>query len=122
MLTKGFKDEEQRKINQLLQAALDWDFVPDELENDPEWDALFQQIFNSDLSDIIHYSDDRLLSLLQEHHFNFDNLEHLADLFLKCYQCNGKSIYKNRAKFLYTHIQQENDTFSLRIHEKLNHL
>lgn len=122
MLTKGFKDEEQRKINQVLQSALDLDFIPDYVEHEHRLDILFQQIFDLNLVDIIHYSDLQLIRFLQEHHFNFDNLEHLADLFLKIYQFNKESIYKDRAKFLYTYIQQENDTFSLGISEKLNRL
>lgn len=124
MLTKGFKDEEQKKLNQQFNAGLQLEFVPDlwQQEERRKLDAILQKTLDATLDDIETSSTKDLLKRLKTQKLNFSNYESFADLLVKTIPVEEKyrSNLAEKAVAIYETAQQESSTFSFGLIQKIN--
>ncbi len=123
MLTKGFKNEKQNQLNQILRAGLQLAFVPElwNLKEKKRVDEILRQTTDLPLSDFIQLPVDELLQKLKQREFSYSNLESLADLLLKTasVEKRSQSQLAQKAIALYTFTQKESKTFSFTIPSKI---
>lgn len=123
MLTKGFKDEEQKKLDQLFNTGLQLEFVPDlwKSEQRRKVDNILQKTVNATLDDIENLSTEDMLQRLKAQNLNFSNYEHFADLLMKIIpveESHRPSLARN-AVTVYEAAQQESKTFSFGLIQKI---
>lgn len=124
MLTKGFKDEEQRKINQVINAGLQLEFIPEDLKSKVHLDELLKQLCGLGLQELIALDEKEQIALLQEKHFNFENIELLGDLLLqsKSLDSTREERVKETVRGLFQFVQRESETYSYSLSSKLEKL
>lgn len=125
MLSKGLRDEENQKINELVGRLIDLEFVPEFYETEQRSKAnglLFEQLgFN--ISDLETWSSEELLQKLEKLNFDFSNLEQFGDFLLKIIPFEGetqKLHFSTQAVAIFEYIQKESKTFSFSIIQKIN--
>lgn len=123
MLSKGFKDEKQNQLNQILRAGLQLAFVPElwNLEEKKRVDQILQDAAKITLPEITALPVEELLQKLKEQKYSFSNLERFADLLLKIasVEDNIRSNLAKKAIAVYNFAQIESKTFSFTIPQKI---
>ncbi len=126
MLTKGFKNEEQKKLDQILHAGLQLAFVPEtwHLEAKRKLDELLQNAAHITLVTLIRFPANQLITHVKSLNFSLSNLEHLADLLVKvsAVEPEHQSNLTHKALAIYKYAQEENKTFSWGIAQKIRAL
>jgi len=120
MLTKGLRDEENERINNVLKQLTALTFVP-EGWNNADADVLLQNLgLSSDT--LIAISNDELTQYLERYHFDFANMELLADMLGQLSAKADFKVLRLKAIALYYFIQQESKMFSFEIMGKIGAL
>ena len=117
-MTRGLRDQENIRINNILARMLS--IPPDQISviND-ELKGLALQL---DVLDTMSASD--VVNHLNRLHFDFSNKELFADFLVHHSQASNsqKSDFREKAIFVYKHIQSENTVYSVAIQNKLQAL
>lgn len=125
MLTKSFKDQQQRKIDQALNAGLQLAFVPEswDLKAKQQIDEILIQTAGISLTHLTARPTDEIIAILKKQAFSFSNLEHFADLLIHIAGADKDSSPDliKKAVAIYEFAQQENQLFSLGLLQKINH-
>jgi len=125
MLSKGLKDEENQKINELVGRLIELEFVPEFYENEQRSKVnglLFEQL-GFKISDLETWSSEELLLKLKQLNFDFSNLEEFGDFLLKIIPFEDEQHESHLAKAtiaVYEAAQIESKTFSISLIQKLN--
>ncbi len=125
MFTKGFKDQDQRKLSEELGKILQLEFVPD------YWEQSQKQALNTQLialtgisiTDIIEISVLDFFAKIEEHSLSFENQELLGDILLKVLPLEKKTNkipLAEKAIAIYEHAQKESNMFSFGLISKIN--
>ena len=120
MLTKGLRDEENERINNVLKQLTALTFVPEGWDN-ADADILLQKLGLS-LDTLITISNDELNQYLERYHFDWANMELFADVLGGFSAKAGLEGLKPKAIALYHFIQQESKMFSFEIMGKIGAL
>jgi len=120
MLTKGLRDEENERINNVLKQLTALTFVP-EGWNHADADVLLQKLGLSidaltkiDANELNHY--------LVRFHLDWANMEQFADVLALLSANAGLEGFKQKAVSLYNFIQQESKMMSFGIMGKISKL
>ena len=125
MLSKGLKDEENQKINELVGRLIDLEFVPEFYEREQRSKVnglLFEQL-GFKISDLEIWSSEELLVKLKELNFDYSNLEQFGDFLLKIIPFEDEQHESHLAKStiaIYELAQKESKTYSFSLIQKLN--
>ena len=119
-LSLGLRDEENERINNQLNKLVALVFVPDGW-NDDELDKVLKGL-NLDLNTLLTISNQELLDFTIKCHFDWANMEKLADILAKMGARPELSALKQKALALYNYIQAESKMFSFDIMNKVNAL
>jgi len=125
MLSKGLKDEENQKINELVGRLIDLEFVPEFYEREQRSKVnglLFEQL-GFKISDLEIWSSEELLVKLKELNFDYSNLEQFGDFLLKIIPFEDEQHESHLAKrtiAIYELAQKESKTYSFSLIQKLN--
>lgn len=123
MLTKGFKNEEQKKLDQLLNAGLQLAFVPEswKLKEKQQFDELLLRTAEVSLEDITRLPTKEFIEILKKHRFSFSNLERFADLLMNTLPVEPENRIEiaRKAEAIYEFAQEESKTYSLGLIQKL---
>ncbi|MFL9844115.1 hypothetical protein [Flavobacterium rhizosphaerae] len=119
-LSLGLRDEENQRINNQLNKLVALVFVP-EGWNDDELEKLLKGL-NLDLDTLQTISNEELLDFLVKCHFDWANMEQLADVLAKLAAKPELSALKQKALAVYNYIQAESKMFSFDIMNKVNAL
>ena len=89
MLSKGLRDEEKEKINELFNSMLNIEFVPELWKNEQRQKLSdnLKKILDITLDDVETQSTEILLEKLKSADFEFSHYEQFADLLLKSLPC-----------------------------------
>jgi hypothetical protein len=117
MLTKGLRDEENERINDVLKQLMALTFVP-EGRNNADADVLLQKIGLS-LDALVTITNGELTQYLERYHFDFANMELFADVVARFSAKAGLEVLKPKAVAVYNFIQQESKMFSFEIMGKI---
>lgn len=124
MLTKGFQDEQQKKLDQILKSGFKLEFVPDGWDGNQrqKLDNIIQKGIDISLDQIIRFTPGKLLETLKAKGFNFSNYENLADLLLKTapLEKEDQSNLAQKALAIYEYTQEESQTFSFGLMQKMD--
>jgi len=120
MLTKGLRDEENERINNVLKQLTALTFVPEGWKN-ADADVLLQKLGLSiealtkiDANELNHY--------LVRFHLDWANMEQFADVLARLSASAGLEGFKAKAVALYNFIQQESKMMSFGIMGKISKL
>jgi len=120
MLTKGLRDEENERINNVLKQLTALTFVPDNW-NEHNAAQLLQKLGLS-LDVLVTMSTQELNEYLLKYHMDWANMELFADIVASLSAKAGLEPLKEKAVALYNFIQQESKMFSFEIFAKINRL
>lgn len=125
MLSKGLKDEENQKVNELIGKLMELEFVPEFWENEQrkKVDSFLSENLGFNIADLESWTSDELLIRLKELNFDFSNLEQFGDLLLKIIpleDVDHESHLAKSAVAVYESVQIESKTFSFGLIQKLN--
>jgi hypothetical protein len=113
-LSLGLRDEENERINNILKKLMELVYVPDGWLL-PESERLLADLGLSK-ENLAMMSNEDFNSHLVKFHFDFDNMEKLADLLATIPEL------KDKALSAYNFIQVESKVFSFEIFAKINAL
>ncbi|AWH84522.1 hypothetical protein HYN59_05040 [Flavobacterium album] len=113
-LSLGLRDEENERINNILNKLMELVYVPGGMST-PHAEQLLAQMGLS-VESIAEMSNDDLNSHVVKFHFDFANMEKLADMLATI------PSFKEKAVSLYNFIQTESRMFSFDIFNKINNL
>ena len=118
MLTKGLRDEENERINNVLKQLTALTFVPEDWNDE----AIHEQLKKIGLpvETLVNIKPEDLNLYLHNYHFDWANMEQLADLLVTFSKKAGMEALKPKAIALYNFIQQESKMFSFEIMGKIN--
>jgi hypothetical protein len=116
MLTKGLRDEENERINNILKKLMELVYIPENLKPVAA-DALLAQLGLSAES-LAGMSAEALTQHLGKMHFDWANMELLADVLAAWPQ----KAFTDKAMAVYSYVQHESKMFSLDIFNKINTL
>lgn len=125
MLTKGIRNQDQEKLDQIIEAGLQIEFAPDlwKTEQRQNIDQIFQQATGLRLAEIESLPNEEWLNQLREQRLDFTNAEKIGDLMLKIIpqlpEDKGRAI-ATKAVMLYEQTQKEHKIFSLGLSNKIN--
>ncbi|HZJ35544.1 MAG TPA: hypothetical protein VFD29_02865 [Gillisia sp.] len=125
MLSKGLRDEEKEKINELFNSMLELEFVPELWKNEQRQKLSdnLKKILEFTLDDVETQSTEVLLEKLKSADFEFSHYEQFADLLLKSIPFEaevGRSMLAKKAVAVYETAQQESKMFSFGLIQKIN--
>jgi len=113
-LSLGLRDEENERINNILNKLMELTFVPDAWLTTDAQSLLTQMGLSYESLDAMTGND------INEHvskmHFDWTNMERLADML------GANPSFKDKAVSLYNFIQAESKMFSFDIFNKINAL
>lgn len=119
MLTKGLRDEENERINNILKQLISLTYIPenwnmDELEKHLNYLELT-------LRNLLDFSSDELIAHLEKFHFDWANAEQFADFIalLSDRKEEERTQLKEKAVAIYEYIQKESKMFSFDIFNKI---
>lgn len=119
MLTKGLRDEENERINNILKQLISLVYVPenwnlDELEKHLNYLALTME-------KLLGFSSDDLIAHLEKLHFDWANAEQFADfiVLLSDRKEEERTQLREKAVVIYEYIQRESKVFSFDIFNKI---
>jgi len=120
MLTKGLRDEENERINNVLKQLVALTFVP---ENRNEGNVAIQlQKLGLSLEVLTTISLTELTDYLLNYHMDWANMELFADVVASLSAEAGLELLKEKAVGVYNFIQHESKMFSFEIMGKVNAL
>ena len=120
MLTKGLRDEENERINNVLKQLVALTFVP---EKGNEVDVAIQlQKLGLSLEVLKTISLTELTDYLLNYHMDWTNMELFADVVASLSAEAGLELLKEKAVGVYNFIQHESKMFSFEIMGKVNAL
>jgi hypothetical protein len=125
MLSKGLRDEEKEKINELFNSMLNIEFVPDLWKNEQRrlLSDNLKKILDLSLDDVEIQSNEVLLTKLKSADFEFSHYEQFGDLLLKSIPLESedqKIQLAKKAVIVYEAAQQESKIFSFGLIQKIN--
>ena len=120
MLTKGLRDEENERINNVLKQLTALTFVP-EGWNHADADVLLQKLGLS-IDTLTKIDANELNYYLVRLHLDWANMEQFADVLVSLSASAGLDSLKPKAVALYNFIQQESKMFSFEIMGKVSAL
>ena len=120
MLTKGLRDEENERINNVLKQLTALTFVPNNW-NESNAAQLLQKLGLS-LDVLVTMSTQELNEYLLKYHMDWANMELFADIVASLSAKAGLEPLKEKAVALYNFIQQESKMFSFELMGKINAL
>lgn len=120
MLTKGLRDEENERINNVLKQLISLTYIPEDwnlndLDNQLKYLALTME-------NVIKFSSEEMIQHLEKLHFDWPNAEMFADFLVQVstnYE-EEKAQLRVKAVAVYEHIQRESKTFSFDIFNKIS--
>ena len=120
MLTKGLRDEENERINNVLKQLISLTYIPE------DWNLndLNNQLKNLALTmeDVLKFSSEEMVQHLEKLHFDWANAELFADFLVHIsnnYE-EEKAQLRLKAIAVYEYVQRESKTFSFDIFNKIN--
>lgn len=120
MLTKGLRDEENERINNILKQLISLTYIPEdwnleELDNQLKHLGLTFEILSS-------FTPDELIQHLERFHFDWTNAEQFADflVLLSSRTEESRIDLKQKAVAVYEYVQKESKTFSFDIFNKIS--
>lgn len=113
-LSLGLRDEENERINNILNKLMELTFVPDGWLNDDTQPLLAQLALSAE--SLHAMTGAQLNEHVTKMHFDWANMERLADMLAH------NILYKEKAIALYNFIQTESKMFSFDIFNKINAL
>lgn len=124
MLSKGLRDEENKKMDRLFHDLTTVDFLPDYWENQQRTDAheMLKEALGKGLDDIEKMESQELLHFLEGQKFSLENFEQLGDLLFRISafepeQEEARLI--NHSINIFQIVQQKSKTFDLMLDKKL---
>src|SRR6187402_1030883 len=117
-LTKGLRDEENERINNILKRLIGMDYVPENGNSD--LDGLLSGLaLNTET--LLGFSGEVLIAHLEKLNFDYTNAEQFADFLvsLSDKMPEQKSALSEKALAVYHYIQSESKTFSFDIYNKI---
>lgn len=118
-LTARLRDEENERINNMLNQLIGLDYVPETATT-----AINDILSGIDwhLQQLLDCSTDELRNQVSYREFDWANTEHLADFLLRLASrlTDHQNTLTEKAVFLYSWIQRESKTFSWEIAMKIN--
>ena len=125
MLSKGLKDEENQKVNELIGKLMELEFVPEFWKKDQRKKAnelLFYRL-GFTIADLENWTSEELLIKLKQLNFDFSNLEQFGDFLLRIIPLEDVDHEPHLAKStiaIFETAQIESKTFSFGLIQKLN--
>lgn len=117
MLNKGLRDEEKIRIDNVLKTLHSLVFVPEKaFDLDKIEEAL--KDFGLNIESLTSISSEDLIILLERSHLDWDHKEQFAD-FLIAFSKQNPFDSREKAIYIYNHIQTESKTFSFGIFNKI---
>ena len=116
MLNKGLRDEEKIRIDKVLKTLRTLVFVPQPLSHLDIENQLKE--FGLSIENLDSSSNDDLISLLMNLHFDWDQLELFADILTE-FSKDENYNFEDKALAVYQYIQQESKVFSFGINTKI---
>lgn len=116
MLNKGLRDEEKIRIDNVLKTLRTLVFVPQPLSHLDIENPLKE--FGLSIENLDSSSNDDLISLLMNLHFDWDQLELFADILTE-FSKDENYNFEDKALAVYQYIQQESKVFSFGINTKI---
>lgn len=113
-LSLGLRDEENERINNILNKLMELTFVPDGWLSDGTASLLAQMGLSYE--SLTAMTGDELNHHVTKMHFDWTNMERLADML------GTNPAFKDKAISLYNFIQAESKMFSFDIFNKINAL
>ncbi len=113
-LSLGLRDEENERINNVLNKLMELTFVPDGWLNDGAQSLLTQ--LGLSYESLTAMTGNELNEHVTKMHFDWTNMERFADMLA------GNAAFKEKAISLYNFIQSESKMFSFDIFNKINTL
>ena len=120
MLSKGMQNEQDQRINSILEKLTTLTFVPN-----PEGIQNIEKYLHKvgmSFQDLQDFSSDELNAHLKKFNFGWDHFERFADLLLVWSSNEALLGFKEKAKEMYLYIQSESKSFSFEIMNKINQL
>lgn len=120
MLTKGLRDEENERINNVLKQLISLTCIPEDwnlndLDNQLKYLALTME-------NVLKFSSEEMIQHLEKLHFDWPNAELFADFLIQIsnnYQ-EEKMQLRVKAVAVYEYVQSETKTFSFDIFNKIS--
>lgn len=124
MLSKGLRDEENKKMDRLFHDLSTIDFLPEYWENQQRADAnmMLNDSLGKSLDEIEQMDSDVLLRVLEDQQFSLDNYEQLGDLLFRISAFEPEreeTILLNHSIKIYQLVQEKSRTFDFRLDRKL---
>jgi len=120
MLTKGLRDEENERINNVLKQLISLTYIPE----DWNWNDLDNQLkyLALTMDDVLKFSSEEMMQHLEKLHFDWANAELFADFLVQISNNYEKEKEQLRSKSIavYEYVQRESKTFSFDIFNKIN--
>lgn len=120
MLTKGLRDEENERINNVFKKLISLTYIPEDwnlndLDNQLKYLALT-------MDDVLKFSSEETIQHLEKLHFDWANAELFADFLVQISNNYGeeKAQLRTKAITVYDYIQRESKTFSFDIFNKIS--
>lgn len=120
MLTKGLRDEENERINNVLKQLISLTYIPE------DWNLndLDKQLKNLALTmdEVLKFSLEEMIQHLEKLHFDWANAELFADFLVQIsnnYE-EKKTQLRLKAIAVYDYVQRESKTFSFDIFNKIS--
>ncbi|MDI1254778.1 MAG: hypothetical protein PSV16_01650 [Flavobacterium sp.] len=116
-LTKGLRDEENERINNILERLIGLDYVPE--NGNSELNELLKGLA-LDAEMLLNFSDEAIIVHLEKLHFDFANAEQFADFLINLSGKipENKHVLSEKALAVYNYIQSESKAFSFAIFNK----
>jgi len=119
MLTKGLRDEENERINNVFKQLITLTYIPEDwnlndLDNQLKYLALTME-------DVLKFSSEETIQHLEKLHFDWANAELFADFLIQIsnnYE-QEKAQLRLKAIAVYEYVQRESKTFSFDIFNKI---
>ena len=117
-LTKGLRDEENERINNILKRLIGMDYVPENSNSDLD-DLLSGLALNTET--LLGFSGEAIIAHLEKLNFDYTNAEQFADflVLLSGKMPEHKPALSEKALAVYHYIQSESKTFSFDIYNKI---
>ena len=119
MLTKGLRDEENERINNVFKQLIALTYIPEDwnlndLDNQLKYLALTME-------DVLKFSSEETIQHLEKLHFDWANAELFADFLVQISNNYEEEKAKLRLKAIavYDYVQRESKTFSFDIFNKI---
>ena len=120
MLTKGLRDEENERINNVLKQLISLTYIPEDW-NLADLDSQLKYLALT-FEDVLKFSSEETIQHLEKLHFDWANAESFADFLIQVsnnYQ-EEKAQLKVKAVALYEYVQNGSKTFSYAIFNKIS--